>query len=750
MTSAFDFPSDGATLEGGVRKHIPPTMVLYCGQSQTFVCRAGEVQPIPLPLPPVNPGGLSMFFHRLGGGGSAGGAGLSISSSSSLPPPPSAPPQSSMISTATTAMAMSTTTGASIGKTPFMDENHREKSSIIHSGKSNNAWTSLSPSSTLSSSTSTRSTDASPLAPVLSLARQLYRYIAGKNVVVIVPVSFSSHSNSSFSSSSKGARTSASTTSRTTCAASATSPSPPSFHYLDHLMLFLTHPLVSASSLVVISDMTAIAVAGGCTGGSLILHGGRQCCSIGYVVDGCTKRFSTCRWGDLFSEDKDEGWEDGWWEGVSAGVLALEKKEKKDNQDKNKNEGKGRGEEGCASNVHGGGETGDVLTSLEMDTKSSGTLSSWMTSTTLNDNISNTDSPELIPTPSSTSFSVAPSWKSKLVSFFGVKAVQRVVGSEEGEVDRKAFGDGSGSTGSSSFSSSLSPCSSTTTTFPLPTTSMSMTSTNHVATTPTGKLPLLLSLVYQSHLPHDVVIVVDALGKKGMIVLSCLHAIIEEITPAMIPSIIKASKAPSPLSHTPSSTCRNPSPQCTEERHHSKKNGGGGEKERTKEKRNDAKNISPGRKRSRLNNLSEDALQERKRTAASFSHKKVSHLECTQASKREIAPSSTEVEESEGGEEEQEEESGESSSNGTTTTTSSSSSSEEEEEEDDATSFSSSTSVTSWNILPTCPPCAPWWMPVIGGSILAELPERDLRGMRILPSEVKETNGKIVYWKALL
>lgn len=107
-------------------------------------------------------------------------------------------------------------------------------------------------------------------APVLlSTAHQLRPLIGGQRVVAVVPLA-------------------------------ATTPAAVkgSSQFLENLTLFLFHPLVGVTSLIVISDVLAAAVAAGKTDGTLIAMGTSHHCCIAYVADGCATRYSAIRWSE--------------------------------------------------------------------------------------------------------------------------------------------------------------------------------------------------------------------------------------------------------------------------------------------------------------------------------------------------------------------------------------------------------------------------------------------------------------------
>lgn len=56
---------------------------------------------------------------------------------------------------------------------------------------------------------------------------------------------------------------------------------------------------------------------------------------------------------------------------------------------------------------------------------------------------------------------------------------------------------------------------------------------------------------------------------------------------------------------------------------------------------------------------------------------------------------------------------------------------------------------TSAYIYPTPLPTAPWWLPILGGSLVAQLPDSDLSRARMTAQEVQESCGTVVHWKAL-
>lgn len=86
--------------------------------------------------------------------------------------------------------------------------------------------------------------------------------------------------------------------------------------------------------------------------------------------------------------------------------------------------------------------------------------------------------------------------------------------------------------------------------------------------------------------------------------------------------------------------------------------------------------------------------------------------------------------------------------------------SDEEEEEEEESSSSSSSSGTSlsdssdedtWlQSQPTPLPAAPWWLPLLGGSIVSRLTDKDVQRAVITAEEARETNGTTVHWRMLL
>ncbi|KAG5472758.1 hypothetical protein LSCM4_02081 [Leishmania orientalis] len=90
--------------------------------------------------------------------------------------------------------------------------------------------------------------------------------------------------------------------------------------------------------------------------------------------------------------------------------------------------------------------------------------------------------------------------------------------------------------------------------------------------------------------------------------------------------------------------------------------------------------------------------------------------------------------------------------------------SDEEEEVEGESSFSSlssrSSSVTSFledsvedtwlQSQPTPLPTAPWWLPLLGGSIVSRITYKDLQRAVITAEEARETNGTVVHWRMLL
>lgn len=51
---------------------------------------------------------------------------------------------------------------------------------------------------------------------------------------------------------------------------------------------------------------------------------------------------------------------------------------------------------------------------------------------------------------------------------------------------------------------------------------------------------------------------------------------------------------------------------------------------------------------------------------------------------------------------------------------------------------------------PTPLPTAPWWLPLLGASVLSRLAPKDLQRASILEEEARESNGTVVHWKMLL
>lgn len=90
--------------------------------------------------------------------------------------------------------------------------------------------------------------------------------------------------------------------------------------------------------------------------------------------------------------------------------------------------------------------------------------------------------------------------------------------------------------------------------------------------------------------------------------------------------------------------------------------------------------------------------------------------------------------------------------------------SDEEEEEEEESSLSSSSSYSSSGTLlsdssdedtwlqsqPTPLPAAPWWLPLLGGSIVSRLSDKDVQRAVITAEEARETNGTMVHWRMLL
>lgn len=84
-------------------------------------------------------------------------------------------------------------------------------------------------------------------------------------------------------------------------------------------------------------------------------------------------------------------------------------------------------------------------------------------------------------------------------------------------------------------------------------------------------------------------------------------------------------------------------------------------------------------------------------------------------------------------------ESSEDTSTSSSTSSSSSASDEESEEDEDV-----------WlHLQPTPLPTAPWWLPLLGASLVSRLPESDLQRITITEDEARESNGTIVHWKML-
>lgn len=659
------------------KKSPPATIVLFCSQTQTYIAYGGEVQPLSVPLPPITPAALEAFIHRFG----------------------TAP----------------------------------------------SSWTSSSSSARFSSS----SPSDVPLASLLSLASKLRRYLSGKDVVVVVPLSISLRRSSSSLSSRPAMPTPAhaveGTESRLPLVSvagslsqgSPTSPTAslsvlsPSQHYLDYLVVFLMHPLIQVASLVVVSDVMATAIAGGCTQGVLVLHASLHCCTIGYVMDGCTTRFSACPWeevlaGDWWEQKSGETVEEAernWWRMRRSTTTnawpSIEDASNEEEADANQ-----RVDLPTATEVPGG-STRIGMGNIILEREGAGVNTVYASIRGTPSTIHEQDhGKRVFPFPT-------PPCIAKLTSLFGLAPIERVLGGEEGKPKNTDDFFSSSEGSSSSLIAATVPG------------SISQTSTTPLL----GKLPLLLARLYQSYMSHQVIIVGDVLGRKGMLLLALLQAMLKAHAPGRLPSILQESH---PSFASPSRSSPPP----------------------LRENSPTTPPLAPGTDRTAMNSHrsgSDNSVASHPRcnhgrTGEARDGKEEEHTEVAQqgsstlAKKRGSKPQlsrgldfkqgsidspKTKKQKMEEEEEEEEEASSERSKSSSS-------------EEDGDTSMSSSSSLeetntpTSWRVLPTCPPHAPWWMPLIGGSIIAQLPERDVRGMRISPSEIVETNGKIVYWKALL
>lgn len=122
---------------------------------------------------------------------------------------------------------------------------------------------------------------------VLELQERLKFVLQKRHVVAVVPLSWAS--------------TAAATSTNTMAEVPARSTNATGHpHYLHLLTQFLLHPLISVNSLIVVSDVVASAVACGRTSGVLVIHASPHACCIGYVVEGCAKRYASCRWEALY------------------------------------------------------------------------------------------------------------------------------------------------------------------------------------------------------------------------------------------------------------------------------------------------------------------------------------------------------------------------------------------------------------------------------------------------------------------
>ncbi|KPI90367.1 hypothetical protein ABL78_0443 [Leptomonas seymouri] len=54
------------------------------------------------------------------------------------------------------------------------------------------------------------------------------------------------------------------------------------------------------------------------------------------------------------------------------------------------------------------------------------------------------------------------------------------------------------------------------------------------------------------------------------------------------------------------------------------------------------------------------------------------------------------------------------------------------------------------HLQPTPLPTAPWWLPLLGASVVSRLPDQDLQRAYITEEEARESNGNVVHWKVLL
>lgn len=714
----------GASTTLATGKKSPHSMILLCGQHQTFLCHAGDLQPIPVVIPPITASLLSVFFARF------------VNTSSTTP-----------------MAATSMPTLFEKKQPPSSPSRFTENISPTHVSST---FSSPSPSSI-------RSSVESPLASLTSLAQQLHCFLSGQHVVVIVPVSFSSLRSSS--SGATGcttiltppsrdrldgneagmgtdrclpARSTATTRAPWTTPSASSSSSPT--HFLDHLAVFLQHPLVGVSSLLVVSDMVATAIAGGCTNDVLILHVGQWCCTIGYVVDGCTKRFGTCQWNALHLD------------GRAHKDAPEEVEEEEDEKEKplttTTTTTTTHQRVPCSENtvVRRPHCSTALLEKPPLEERSESRQSTSTSVTTMGTPPKRTppqDVPSFSSPSSSFSSPTTAGWRNTFASFFGCHAVERVFGKAE-STERHATVAPSTFSSTSLSSSHATPFLHATTSSVTPSHTATagagrLTPDRTRAESEIGKILLLLARVYQPHLSHHVIITGDALGSKGSIWMRLLHAMLQETPPAAMAHLLQAtppSTFPTPPSDTPSSrSTGSTSPRRVEENDTEHETNPSCRHRRDPPKRarsSDSCSLHALETTSTTlppHPLGKEAKKDLVAVAApaSLSSTTFSLLQAQRSH------NNTERDEEEDEDEDEEDE-------------------EEEEESSQSTSTedSSSASAASWCMLPTCPPHAPWWMPLIGGSILAQFAERDVRAMRILPSEIVETNGKIVYWKGLL
>lgn len=84
------------------------------------------------------------------------------------------------------------------------------------------------------------------------------------------------------------------------------------------------------------------------------------------------------------------------------------------------------------------------------------------------------------------------------------------------------------------------------------------------------------------------------------------------------------------------------------------------------------------------------------------------------------------------------------------TSSSGSSISTSEDEDSDDDSYDDDADNLWLHIQPTPLPSAPWWLPLLGASVISRLTDHDLQRALITEEEARESNGTIVHWKILL